>query len=60
MWFGCETSTLSISDAMRAKVASTFALPGLSPVCDKPINARFDGDDAERSGPIFDSAMHSG
>ena len=28
---------------MGAKVESTLALPGLSPVCGKPIIARFDG-----------------
>jgi len=48
MWFGCETSTPSISDAMRGKVESTSALPGLSPVCGKPIIARFDAGVAER------------
>jgi len=29
--------------AMPARVESTPALPGLSPVCGKPIIARFDG-----------------
>jgi hypothetical protein len=32
---------------MRGKVESTSALPGLSPVCGKPIIARFDAGVAE-------------
>ena len=53
MGFGCETSTLSISDAMPAEVESTPALPGLSPVCGKPIIARFDGGKLSSDGGVL-------
>jgi len=37
---------------MPAKVESTPALPGLSPVCGKPITARFDGGKLSSDGGV--------
>jgi len=38
---------------MPAKVVSTPALPGLSPVCGKPITARFDGGKLSSDGGVL-------
>ncbi len=38
---------------MPARVESTLALPGLSPVCGKPIIARFDGGQLSSDGGIL-------
>jgi len=38
---------------MSAKVVSTPALPGLSPVAGKPIIARFDGGQLSSDGSVF-------
>ena len=38
---------------MPAKVASIPALPGLSPVCGKPIIARFDGGKLSSDGGVL-------
>jgi len=56
---GCETRTLSMLEPMPAKVESTCALSGPSPVSGKPIIFRFDGGQLSSDGAALINTLPS-